>query len=60
MSGGAGGSADAPIGGSGVPGSTQEVTVKANRLTQTGTIPFYIQASARGVTNIWYGAIVVY
>ena len=49
-----------PIGGSGIPGSTQEVTVKANRVTQTGTVPFYIQASARGVTNIWYGAIVVY
>ena len=48
-----------PTTGSGPPGSTQEVTVRYNLGVQPGTYTMWLTASAKGYTNVWYGALTI-
>ena len=48
-----------PTQGSGAPGSTQSVTLRANGSAQAGTYPISLSTSAGGYSNVIYGAVIV-
>lgn len=48
-----------PSSGSGVPGSTTPVTIKASALAQPGYYPIWISATAKTWNNVWYGSLTV-